>query len=232
MRPLRLFLAATCLATTLVAGPAIEFSGVMKTGSDVKIAVTDRASGVSQWLSVGETFRGYTLRAYDAKTDTLVVVGGDGVESRLPLKSDHVTAADPAAPKLTFAAARAIYSNLRQIASAADQFYLEAGKTTATLADLVGETKYIRNLVPVAGEDYATLQLVQGNERLAVTAPSGETVIYDAGAGAGGSFYGVKPGDTIAKIARAAGVTIADLIALNDGMNPSALKIGQPLRLR
>ena len=52
---------------------------------------------------------------------------------------------------------KAVTNNLRQLAAAADQFYLENNKTTASYDDLVGPAKYIRQLNPVAGEDYRTI---------------------------------------------------------------------------
>lgn len=52
---------------------------------------------------------------------------------------------------------KAITNNLRQLASAADQYFLEEGATTTTVAsDLVGSDKYIKSLDPVAGETYPT----------------------------------------------------------------------------
>jgi type IV pilus assembly protein PilA len=57
---------------------------------------------------------------------------------------------------------KAVTNNLRQLAAAADQYYLETGKTSATYADLVGPQKYIRQINPVAGEDYRSLIFKQG----------------------------------------------------------------------
>jgi LysM repeat protein len=54
---------------------------------------------------------------------------------------------------------------------------------------------------------------------------SGEPVV------AGPGEYIVKPGDTFAKIARAQGVSPADVAAVNPGVNSSALKVGQKLKL-
>jgi type IV pilus assembly protein PilA len=57
---------------------------------------------------------------------------------------------------------KAVTNNLRQLAAASDQFYLESGKTTATYDDLVGTTKYVRQLNPVAGEDYHAVVFKKG----------------------------------------------------------------------
>lgn len=72
---------------------------------------------------------------------------------------------------------KAVLNNLRVLASAADRHYLENGVTTATYTDLVGPTRYIKVLNPVAGEDYRTLRFRQG-QTLRVRLPDGRTVEY------------------------------------------------------
>ena len=67
----------------------------------------------------------------------------------------------------------AITNNLRQIASAADQFYIQTGTTTATYADLVGTDKFVKALQPVAGENYSAIFPVnQGFNSLSITCDS------------------------------------------------------------
>lgn len=73
---------------------------------------------------------------------------------------------------------RAIMNNLRQIGAAIDQFQLEHKRPPASLEELVGETKYIRRLLSVEGEDYRTLTLLPGQSLTVVTA-SGVPVTYD-----------------------------------------------------
>jgi len=72
---------------------------------------------------------------------------------------------------------KAVLNNLRQLAAAADQYYLERGVRTATYNDLVGPGKYIKAINPVAGENYRTLRFVQGMP-LRVRLPDGRTVEY------------------------------------------------------
>src|SRR6185295_16894955 len=57
---------------------------------------------------------------------------------------------------------KAVMNNLRQLAAAADQFYLENGVTRANYEDLVGPKKYIKVIIPVLGEDYHTLRFRSG----------------------------------------------------------------------
>lgn len=47
-----------------------------------------------------------------------------------------------------------IINNLRQLSSAAQQYYMEHGVSTAGQADLVGTDKYVKVIATVAGENY------------------------------------------------------------------------------
>lgn len=70
-----------------------------------------------------------------------------------------------------------IMNNLRQLAAAADQYYLENGKTTVTYEDLVGPDKYIRELKQAVGEDYTQIQF-EANQPLRIQLPSGQVIQY------------------------------------------------------
>ncbi len=48
---------------------------------------------------------------------------------------------------------------------------------------------------------------------------------------AGADEYVIKAGDTFAKIARAHGTTLADIAAVNPGVDSSKLKVGQKIKL-
>lgn len=74
---------------------------------------------------------------------------------------------------------KAVLNNLRQLAAARDQFFLETGKTSCAYADLVGAgpDKYIRELKSVAGEDYTTLSF-RADEPVRVKLRSGKVVEY------------------------------------------------------
>jgi RNA polymerase sigma factor (sigma-70 family) len=73
---------------------------------------------------------------------------------------------------------RAIMNNLRQVSAARDQFILEYKRPPMSLDELVGPTKYIRALNPVAGESYAALSLAAG-QPLTVAGPDGAPLTYD-----------------------------------------------------
>ena len=49
---------------------------------------------------------------------------------------------------------KAVMNNARQIAAAADQYYLENGATYAAQASLIGATLYVKSLSTVASESY------------------------------------------------------------------------------
>ena len=49
---------------------------------------------------------------------------------------------------------KAVMNNLRQLAAAADQYYMETGVTTVAIANLIGATSYVKNLSTVAFENY------------------------------------------------------------------------------
>lgn len=100
-----------------------------------------------------------------------VVIAGTGLMAAMAI---------PAFQKVRAASQeKAVLNNLRQLAAARDQYFLETGKTSCTYADLVGAgaDKYIRELKPVAGEDYTRLSFRQG-EALRVKLSSGKVVEY------------------------------------------------------
>lgn len=58
---------------------------------------------------------------------------------------------------------KAITNNLRQLASGADQYFIENGVTTVGQTDLVGTDKYVKTLSQVAGESYPAT-ITQGTD--------------------------------------------------------------------
>jgi type IV pilus assembly protein PilA len=78
----------------------------------------------------------------------------------------------------TSAQEKAVLNNLRQIAAAADQYYLENNVDTVELEKLVGPDAFIKELKPVAGEDYGEL-ILQSGEPLVIHLPDGREVRYD-----------------------------------------------------
>jgi type IV pilus assembly protein PilA len=58
---------------------------------------------------------------------------------------------------------KAIRNNLRQLASGADQYFIENGVTTVSLSDIVGADAHVESLDPVAGETYPAT-ITQGTD--------------------------------------------------------------------
>ncbi len=76
---------------------------------------------------------------------------------------------------------KAVTNNLRQLRAAIDQFYFENGRGPASLEEIVGERKYVRQLNSVNGESYANIALGK-KEVLTVVMADGEVVSYDSSA--------------------------------------------------
>src|ERR1043165_1849810 len=51
---------------------------------------------------------------------------------------------------------KAVMNNARQMAAAADQYYLESGGSFANSTNLIGPTNYVRTLNTVSNETYPT----------------------------------------------------------------------------
>lgn len=123
-------------------------------------------------LDDGILFRGYYNRSFKQELAMASVYN--------PVTVGILAAmAIPAFEKVrTSSQEKAVTNNLRQLAAAADQYYLENGKRTATYNDLVGPDKYIRALTPVAGENYRALRFEQGKP-ITVRMRNGKAVTYD-----------------------------------------------------
>lgn len=83
----------------------------------------------------------------------------------------------PAFQKVRYASQeKAVMNNLRQLAAAADQHYLETGENSVTYDQLVGPDKYIQQMTSVGGEDYRTVVMRMGMP-LRVAVPSLRKVV-------------------------------------------------------
>jgi len=76
---------------------------------------------------------------------------------------------------------QAARNNLRMLSTAAQQYMLDKGVTAAGYYDLVGTDTddYIRNIRPVAGEDYSGFYVNQSDTQVMVVLPDGTTVTYN-----------------------------------------------------
>ena len=73
---------------------------------------------------------------------------------------------------------KAVYNNMRHLAYASEQYFLENGTASASMAALIGSRQYIKGEIePVAGEVYPTL--FQQGDSIVVTNIAGErSLVY------------------------------------------------------
>lgn len=157
-----IFLLGLALPTSIRAQPDdLEIRGDAVSKEKTEVMLVQKSTGTGRWVAVGQTFAGYKVTAYDAKTGQLTLTKDN--QTRILILSKATVQAAQATP-VTPEQEQALKSNLRQIRAAADQYFLEQGVNRVEIAKLVGTTpdKYIKELKPVAGETYTGLVIEQG----------------------------------------------------------------------
>ncbi|MEO6568635.1 MAG: LysM domain-containing protein [Opitutaceae bacterium] len=236
MKLFLLFVVLGALQTSaLAAGSVIELRGVTEGVGATQLSLRDTTNDTTRWVEVGQTFAGFAVKAYDPATETATLLK-DGREIRLRINSAKI--AEARTEEASASVAVAIRNNLRQIAGAADQYFLENGKIQVLLKELIGPDKYIKRLVPIDGEDYSALVLKAGAQPLSVVTARGQTVDYwpkgepePMRPPTGNFTYTLKAGDTAKKVADQAGVELRDLQRVNPSVDWSKLKIGQSIKI-
>lgn len=71
---------------------------------------------------------------------------------------------------------KAILNNLRQIASAGQQYILEEGVASVAYGDLEGV--YFPTIAAVAGEDYSGLSITEGGGTISAETSGNQTITY------------------------------------------------------
>ena len=72
---------------------------------------------------------------------------------------------------------KAVMNNARQLAGAANSYFIENGVTTVISSDLIGSAKYIKDFVTVALESYpATID--QGSDITITNVAGSRTIVY------------------------------------------------------
>ena len=88
------------------------------------------------------------------------------------------TLAIPAFQKVRIASQdKAVMNNARQMAAAADQYFLESGASYANSTSLIGASNYVKSLGQVAGETYPT-DYTQGVTITITGVASSRTITY------------------------------------------------------
>ena len=75
------------------------------------------------------------------------------------------------------ARAKTILNNLRQVASAGQQYMLDKGQTQATYSQLRNDGRF-PPIKTIAGENYTNLTVSQANNTVVATATGGQRVVY------------------------------------------------------
>lgn len=73
---------------------------------------------------------------------------------------------------------KAVTNNLRQLAAASQQYFLETGESSVMAEDLIGPDAYIPQLQSVAGESYQNILISADETTLSVTLPDGSVISY------------------------------------------------------
>ena len=151
----------------------VEFTGWVKDDKGLLLALKGTKSGNTKWVGLGQEFEDCKVSRMDEKAEVLTVTRG-GVEYRLPLIRSKVQLKDTEPPPEI---KKKVLNNLRQLAAAADQFYLENGVSRATYDQLVGATQYVKAINPVDGETYKGIEFEQG-KKIQVQTKQGYNISY------------------------------------------------------
>ncbi len=77
--------------------------------------------------------------------------------------------------------AKIMANNLRQLASAGQQYMLDKGVTEASYQDVVGTStdSYIRSITPAADENYENIVIYQNTTSISIGSSDGVTAVYN-----------------------------------------------------
>ena len=103
-----LFLA---VASSLTAGTELIFSAYLSSERTTRVVLTETSSGKnSGWLAIGERFNGYSIIAFDRKTEVLRVSRGGRVEELALKRESYENLPTPSDAALSFVAGLVISS--------------------------------------------------------------------------------------------------------------------------
>ncbi len=162
-----------------------------------------------------------------AEVDRLNAEAGRRTEALARVTAQHAAPHSQRGASLGLTPARQqqqMLNYLRQIDAARQQFQIENNRAPASVQELVGEDKYIREIIPLDGEDYSGLNLQPG-QPLTVTSANGVTVTYDPSSDASTSHPDSNAAQAHAeelrrKIAPAGAKAMEAYRAANNGNNP------------
>lgn len=106
-----------------------------------------------------------------------------------------------------------------------------ADKANASITKLASDTQAaFTSVAQEMGNIRGEITKVQESAKAPVKAGKGEKAPKEP-AVAGSNEYVIKPGDTLAKIARANGTSLAEITAVNPSVNSAKLHVGQKIKL-
>jgi len=148
---------------------AAPYAGAIRSAFDLLVA-DFYAPHIAASTYEGEVLHGTQIAAYSTKQlvllmPTMMTAGLGGAMAIPAFQKVRETSRE-----------KAVLNNLRQIASAADQYFLENGVTEVKVSELVGPNGYIRSLEPVGGESYLDLVISTDMDEISVTLDDGSVV--------------------------------------------------------
>jgi len=178
--------------------PDVQLTGVVMEGEKTSLFFSDAKHGESKWAAIGDTFQQFRIVSYDG-TAEFAILERDGKSHRVPLKWAAVKLerkqiipwkfkAIPAQSLVISATGpidaakfKAIGNMLRQFLSSADYHFNTKKATSVTYAEMVGPEgyNYIKQAVPVDGEDYTGLNFEINRRKYSVTTAGGTEVVLE-----------------------------------------------------
>ncbi len=142
MKTLKALCLAALTATAAFAADFVpSFNATLTIGKDNRFVLVGVDGKASSWLGLGDTFQGYTLKAYDAKTSTLDLEK-DGKVTHLVIAGD---AAIADAPAVKSAVARATVAEATELLDKM-QFEKTMERTLAVMRK--AQTDAIKRMLP------------------------------------------------------------------------------------
>ncbi len=137
----------------------LQFAGVDASEAPARVSLIDSKTKERDWVKIGGRFAGCEVRAYAPARRTLTLAR-DGETWEVPLQDGAIaraTLSDDEKARIS----QLVLNNLRQLAAASDQYFMENGVSSVTIDKLVGPNTCIKWLKPADGEDYSKIDLTQ-----------------------------------------------------------------------
>lgn len=146
-------LLAAASPTVFAADQTPLFNATLTMGREHRFVLVDTTGKTSSFLALGDSFAGYKLKSYDAKSGVLEVER-DGATAKLTLVGDAAIANAPAAPtKATLADAQAVLTAMNFEQMMEKTMAVVRKQQTAMVDQMMGR------MVPASGDREAVVEL-------------------------------------------------------------------------